>query len=310
VAERPKAVVLKTTGCFTVPRRFESFLLRFALVLACGVLPACVSIRERSSPSSLESVSSRGCQVTEGSVICHPRTIEFPIEGGGTRRVLLQLPSGSPPAAGWPVAFIFQGSWFPAEWFFDARRGSAFGAYFEAKLIAELLDAGYAVIAPETHLKGHSFWDTNVPGWAGRWERAPDHRLMKTLFSAFDSGTLGPLDSSRLYATGISSGGYMTSRMAVSYPGRFKALAIQSASYATCLGIFCHLPRKLPANHPPTLFLHGGRDWVVLPFTMRPYHAALVRAGYRSRVIVDPSAGHECLSVAPEAIVAWFGTVP
>ena len=47
-----------------------------------------------------------------------------------------------------------------------------------------------------------------------------------------EARAVGPLDPSRLLAIGVSSGGYMTSRMAVSYPGKFRALAI--AAGASC----------------------------------------------------------------------------
>ena len=49
------------------------------------------------------------------------------------------------------------------------------------------------------------------------------------IFDAIAAGTFGPLNSNRLFATGIER---ITSRMAVSYPGKFKALAIAAGSYA------------------------------------------------------------------------------
>jgi poly(3-hydroxybutyrate) depolymerase len=110
----------------------------------------------------------------------------------------------------------------------------------------------------------------------------------------------------RLYATGISSGGYMTSRMAVSYAGMFRALAIASASYATCLGAVCSVPSVLPGDHPPTLFLHGTIDTIVPIETMRPYHERLEAQGIATDVDEDPTAGHQWLDDSPERITAWF----
>jgi len=110
-------------------------------------------------------------------------------------------------------------------------------------------------------------------------------------------GMFGYLDYKRKFATGISSGGYMTSRMAVSYAGsfifsflffkkkknshfnslllnillgEFLSLAVAAGSYATCAGPLCVVP-NLPLNHPPTLFLHGGLDPIVPQFTMETY---------------------------------------
>jgi len=68
------------------------------------------------------------------------------------------------------------------------------------------------------------------------------------------NGIFGHLNNKNKFATGISSGGCMTSRMAVSYEGEFRALAIAAGSYATCGGILCVIPIFLPRDHPPTLF--------------------------------------------------------
>jgi poly(3-hydroxyoctanoate) depolymerase len=133
---------------------------------------------------------------------------------------------------------------------------------------------------------------------------------MLGLFDAIEQGEFGPLDPARLYATGISSGGYMTSRMAVSYPGRFKSLAIHSASYASCSGPLCVVPDSLPSDHPPTLFLHGQIDLTVPISTMKLYRDRLAATGHVVSTVVDPFAGHEWISAAPDAVVAWFQASP
>jgi predicted esterase len=104
---------------------------------------------------------------------------------------------------------------------------------------------------------------------------------------------------------GISSGGFMTSRMAVSYPGRFRALADHSGSYATCSDV-CTVPTPLPANHPPTLFLHGDTDLVVPITAIQPYIDALNAEGFETQLVTDAVAGHQWLSEAVQAIPAWF----
>ena len=126
--------------------------------------------------------------------------------------------------------------------------------------------------------------------------------------SAVD-GSFGRLDAARKYAAGISSGGYMTSRMAVSYAGEFRALAIHSASYATCSGVLCAIP-GVPADQPPTLFLHGAKDDVVPISTMEAYADALTAAGRETRTIVDPDAAHEWIAQAPAGIRGWFDAHP
>jgi predicted esterase len=96
--------------------------------------------------------------------------------------------------------------------------------------------------------------------------------------------------------------------MAVSYSGRFRALAIESGSYATCAGPACAIPATLPADHPPTLFLHGGMDTIVPIGTAQAYYQELMAQGFETKFVEDPSAGHQWLSVAPHDVVQWFTT--
>lgn len=98
----------------------------------------------------------------------------------------------------------------------------------------------------------------------------------------------------------------MTSRMAVSYPGRFVALAIMAGSYATCLGPQCNPPDSLPDDHPPTLMLHGGADTTVPIGSARKYETLLLSEGVETRFVENASAGHEWLPSAPGEITAWF----
>ncbi len=97
----------------------------------------------------------------------------------------------------------------------------------------------------------------------------------------------------------------MTSRMAVSYEGRFLALAIESGSYATCGGPLCSVP-DLPSNHPPTLFLHGALDPVVPVGTMYPYRDKLNGMGVPTRTVVNPFFLHGWIPEAPGEVLAWF----
>jgi poly(3-hydroxybutyrate) depolymerase len=245
------------------------------------------------------------CEATAAYVNCAARWRE--VTG---RIVYYQTPKGTPPPAGWPVVFMFQGSYFGPDFGFYARASDPFGAYYQALTTKRLLDAGFAIVAPETHLGGMTFWDTNNPIFAGAWQRAPDDAFMRAIFDQIARGTFGPLDAQRFYACGISSGGYMASRMAVTYPARFHAIAIQSAAYASCSGLICHLPAVLPSGHPPTLFLHGARDHVVPIETMTSYRDQLEREGRATKTIIDPGAGHGWMRAAPDAIAAWFSSYP
>jgi poly(3-hydroxyoctanoate) depolymerase len=223
----------------------------------------------------------------------------------GAREVHWQIPTGQAPAGGWPAVLLFQGSLYSAELSWEASAGDAYGAEHQTQLIARLLDNGFAVLTPETHLDGSTYWDTNVSPWNYAWTTSPDHELMLAIFAAIDEGTFGPLNGQQLYAAGISSGGYMASRVGITYTDRIRAIAIESASYATCSGALCLVP-TLDASHPPTLLLHGGLDFVVPEWTMHLYESALESASVEHRVVVDPLADHAWIAAAPEEVTAWF----
>ena len=217
------------------------------------------------------------------------------------------MPGGTPPTAGWPTVVFFQGSLSSSEFAFHGEAGDASGQLQLARTIKALLDAGFAVVAPEVLGQGTTSWQTNVPPVSLLWEGSSDDLLMLGLFDAFAdvAGVFGPLDSDRLYATGISSGGFMTSRMAVSYAGRFRALAIHSGGYATCSSV-CVLPSSLPADHAPTLFLHGQADLVVTPAIMELYRDALQDDGVEVRTVLGATQAHEWLADAVSEVPAWF----
>ena len=56
------------------------------------------------------------------------------------------------------------------------------------------------------------------------------------MFEKFASADFGfKIDTGSIHATGFSSGGFMTSRMAFSYSGLFKSLSVVGGGYYSCL---------------------------------------------------------------------------
>lgn len=242
------------------------------------------------------------CTVTESTVSCTHHVTPLLAGPGVIREVYWQTPLTPMPAGGHPAVIVFQGSFGgPALTWSTLSKSTPFGGFYQGVLHARLLDKGFTVIAPSA--AAGSVWQSNT---GAIWETTTDSVFMRGLLDAIAKGTYGAVDAKRLYATGVSSGGYMTSRMAVSYAGKFRALAIQSGSYATCLGAICNVPDALPADHPPTLFLHGEKDATVPIATMTPYFDKLKARGVATEKAIDPAAAHEWLSVAPERITAWF----
>ncbi len=215
------------------------------------------------------------------------------------RDVKYQVPEGTPPAGGWPVVVMYQGSFFPVE--FSRTQGLPFGGYYEVKVIEKLLNNGFAVIAPDAGID--FFWETNLPVI---YELTADYLYLNRLFQEIAAGKFGPINPNKKFATGISSGGYNSSRMAVSYQGQFKALVVQSGSYATCSGPICIVPSTLPSNHPPTYFIHGFVDLVVPWWSMDLYYDKLLKQGIPTGRYTEALAGHEWVPASADKVYAWF----
>lgn len=245
------------------------------------------------------------CTRTESLVQCEHQTVTLEV-GGLSRRLHYQLPLGKAPDAGWPVVFFWQGSLVSAAKAWDGTPGESFGGWYEAQLLADLLDAGFAVLAPEAQQSGSTWWDTNIYPYSSAWESSPDHDLVLVLLAGVAAGTWGPMDPENQFATGISSGGYMSSRMALSYPGEFRALAIESAGWATCGSAGCLMPSALPEAHPPTLLLHGLLDTIVPAWQATLYRDALQEARIEYHFSLDPDEGHAWIPTAPAEVTAWF----
>jgi hypothetical protein len=233
------------------------------------------------------------------------------------RPVRWQVPEGTPPAGGWRVAFYYAGTQptdFPHA--FDRDYGEAFGLEYEPQIIHELLDdpygsgKKYAVMVADPPASGGwlQYWHTNV---VYPYSASCDYDFFPDFFGEIASGSYGAASQynlSKRYAYGISSGGYNTSRMAVTYNGSnvWKALGIVAASYATCAGSSCSVP-TLPSNHPPTRFWHGQNDTLVPISTMYLYFNKLVQGGFATQKLEHPG-GHELTAdnLGPGGIKAWF----
>jgi predicted esterase len=244
------------------------------------------------------------CTLTQATVKCVSEPVVTITSGADARRVWWAVPEGDAPAAGFPAVLLFQGSLFGPATTWDVelpKDTTPFGGDVQVELVDTLVRHGFVVVQPEA--PGGVAWNTNT---AASYDQSQDGVFMPKLFAELEKGTFGDVDVARLFATGISSGGYMTSRMAVSYPRRFRALAIESASYATCVGPLCSVPATLPAEHPPTLFLHGAADAIVPIATARDYFTKLSAAGIETKFVEDAPADHRWIDAAPAEILDWF----
>ena len=152
-----------------------------------------------------------------------------------TRAVRWQVPEGTPPSGGWPVAFYYAGTQLTdTSSAFKRNTGDPFGVEYEPQIIRELLDnpAGtgrkYAVIVadPPATSGAFQFWHTNV---VFPYSLSCDYDFFPDFFGEIKNGSYGPASQynmTKRYGYVVSSGGYNTSP-------------------------------TLPSNHPPTKFWHG-----------------------------------------------------
>jgi len=233
------------------------------------------------------------------------------------RPVRWQVPEGTPPAGGWPVAFYYAGTQptdFPHA--FDRDYGEAFGLEYEPQIIHELLDdpygsgKKYAVMVADPPATGGwlQYWHTNV---VSPYSASCDYDFFPDFFGEIAGGSYGAASQynlSKRYAYGISSGGFNSSRMAVTFNGSsvWKALGIVAASYATC-SYSCGSIPTLPSNHPPTKFWHGQNDTLVPITTMYAYYNKLGQQGLVRQKLEHPG-GHALTvdNLGAGGIKAWF----
>lgn len=99
----------------------------------------------------------------------------------------------------------------------------------------------------------------NLLLWNGSYEGKPIDDVKFVLAVLEETKSRWPVDTTRIYACGQSSGGMMTSALAQKAPGVFAAVAPWSALFNPDDGL--HLPRDItPAV--PFFFLLGERDWL------------------------------------------------
>lgn len=232
----------------------------------------------------------------------------------GGRWVGYQVPEGTAPRNGWPTVIVYHGwNLMNSEYCWYANQGYYYGLYYKAQTISYLLNNGFAVITPDA-LSNLKYWQTNINQYAtadlNKWVGSQDDNLVTNLIYECERGTFGPCDVNRLGAIGFSSGGYMTSRMAMNYQKNFKALVINSGSYYYCSGscsesIANQLSKSYFQNHPPTLFLHGTRDSTVPSSTSTMYYNRLKDNGVTTDRKTE-SVDHQWLAQSPTQILNWM----
>eukprot|EP01062_Namystynia_karyoxenos_P074032 TRINITY_DN70854_c0_g1_i1.p1 TRINITY_DN70854_c0_g1~~TRINITY_DN70854_c0_g1_i1.p1 ORF type:complete len:377 (+),score=112.06 TRINITY_DN70854_c0_g1_i1:75-1133(+) len=298
-------------------------------------IPPSLEARERGLLHFDAQRSRLGLNVTRSRCTVTAQRAECAVQKAtvGGRPVFYQVPDGEPPAAGWPVMLYFH-AWYSGgkgDWAADYPTAPNVdgGVYWEVQTKKALLDMGVAWVSPDATRNGspcpgnrNCWWETNEAPYntpePDIWERSGDAKFLAILFESMEKGDLGgQMDLSNMHTGGYSSGGFMVSRTAFNYPGRFRSHFNLAASLYYCCGCGLDtcpeewLERPLLAArmqaHPPTLFLHGAADRCVTPLESAMYRRRLDAVGVPTKYVSPEGVRHHWLPDSHVEVAAWIG---
>lgn len=197
------------------------------------------------------------------------------------------------------VVIVLHGRTQDADVWFD-------GSSDQNSFTAEALKQGFLVIAPDSispYCKSAKQWDYTT--------RSIDFSFIESIFSwAEDS-----LGAEKIYIIGISSGGFMTERLAITYPKTINAVVIHSAgspdnaileTSGVCGVKFNTNTLSIPTTHPPTYLLHGQTDRIVDYEIGRNLYTGLVASGIKTEMYTKPMGRHQWFSEQNRTILEWL----
>lgn len=136
----------------------------------------------------------------------------------GDRAMLIRLPAGYDPAKRYPLLFVLHGS-----------NGSGVGVMARSRIEATSDRHGFIIAAPNGAIPANGGYAWNIPGVptvTGKVPTAADPDDVAFITGAIDKLVAQAcVDPSRVYATGISGGGRMSSWLACVAADRFAAIA-------------------------------------------------------------------------------------
>lgn len=200
--------------------------------------PEPVPAEPEPAPAEPEPPPTNGCANARG-----PGVTEERFEHDGPRRYRLKLPVGYEPDRAWPVVLDFHG-----------RHGSADGQAILSGLDAVGDAEGFIVVQPQAE-GGDSTWNAGFCCGGAQTNGVDDVGATAALLDHLE--TIACIDSTRVYATGISNGGFMAHRLACELADRIAGIAPVAGGN---LMLVCDPSRPVPVLH-----FHGLDDAIV-PF--------------------------------------------
>lgn len=193
-------------------------------------------------------------------------------------RYLLHLPPRRERSARWPLILFLHGS---------GERGDDLNLVKKhglPKVLASQPEFPFVVVAPQC--SPDSYW---------HYELETLDVLLNDVLEAY------PVDSRRLYLTGLSMGGYGTWAMAIRYPDRFAAIA------PVCGGGVPFTTERI--RHLPVWAFHGAQDDVVPVRESQDMVDALNHLyGGNAKLTIYPDAKHDSWTetYANPQLYDWF----
>lgn len=168
---------------------------------------------------------------------------------GTTRRYLLHVPAGLEAGGPHPAVLVLHGG---------GGRGKAVETIGRYTGMSDKADeAGFVAVYPAALVEN---WNDgrNAPGVPEQADNVDDVGFIRALVDAMVADR--HVDPRRVYATGISNGGFMSHRLGCELADRIVAIAPVAAGMAEPLSPNCH-----PTRPVPVLYFHGTQDGYV-PF--------------------------------------------
>jgi poly(3-hydroxybutyrate) depolymerase len=227
------------------------------------------------------------------------------------RIILYASQSTSSSEEGFPVLFVLHGAaQYPFAWFFPLNLWS----YQQSLFVKKALDAGFFVIAPSSGRPmkpGPHAWSSFIDDV----NESEDLHLFQSLFGWLEKKEQ-MLNLDAVYCAGFSSGGFMTSRLAKTFPERFTGVLVHSGTDADSINFTkngpefdCESPKQYPINHPPTLIVHGEKDSIVPYECGFHFYSELKRNNVSVSLLTDPKEGHIWLSSFSAEMINWFTSI-
>ncbi len=169
-----------------------------------------------------------------------PERYEFD-QDGLSRYAYFHLPSRPQPVEGWPLVLALHGG-----------GSTPLGMMHFSQILRASDDYGFAVVLPAGTGPSEEFLTWNAGRCCGHAARRQVDDVAFLRHVVEDACDRGAIDSTRVYATGISNGGMMAYRLAAELPHLFAAIAPVAGA------LVCDPPALVRAI--PVIHFHGTQD--------------------------------------------------